>query len=912
MTSPAKGMGMMVRGMCGLAPRRARLLQRAGVFALAIGIGSVLALAPTLSASPPRNSVIPTPDDFAGFPIGSDGNLVRWEKIVSYFELVGGGSDRVLVEELGKSTNGNPFLLATISSAENLARLGEIKSNQWKIAHPGDLDDDEISDLAWNSPAVVMITCSIHATEIGASQMVLELVHRLATEQSPWIRNVLDNVVFLLVPSFNPDGQIIVTDWNNRVRDSENVWSPIPWLYHPYVGHDNNRDAFMMTQVESRYVNKILFQDWFPQIYLDQHQQGNSGMRVFVPPFRNPINPNVDPVIWSEIGLTGFAMFTALHEAGYTGVAYDQGYTAWWQGGFLRGAWFHNMVGLLTEVASANLASPVFQRRAEPGKPPDDSPSRSDWEKARLRNPRAPMPAPRDVIPRNNYPRPWLGGKWTLRDIIDYELTLTYALLEAAANNRVRLITNQIRMGQRAIEEGKTGNPIAYVFPERQHDPGALARLLEALHYTGIEVHRAGIEFKAGGESYPPGTYVIPMAQPFRAYAKDLLEPQNHPDPGDLPTGAMSEQPYDVTAWTLPLQMGVRAVPVQAPFDAQLARLDAIPSPKGKFTRHGSGAHGYLIRAEPNAKTTATNRLLRAGAEVSWVAADADATPGRYPAGTIHVKGVDAVRMESLSDELGLQAEELQAPLSAETIRLREPRVAIYQPWTASMDEGWTRWLLQKYEFRATTLHDADIRAGRLSEYWDAIILPGDRGNKSIVEGHASTAVPAEYRGGIGDRGRQALRAFVSEGGTLITMGGSTEFALLSFELPLQNALKDLKRPEFSCPGSLLRILVDNRHPIAYGMASEGTASFSDDAAFASAPGFSYTDLKVIARYPADNPLQSGWLRGPEHLQNRIAAAEVLYRKGRVVLIGFRPQFRAQPDNTFKLLFNAIHYSAAR
>jgi hypothetical protein len=716
----------------------------------------------------------------------------------------------------------------------------------------------------------------------------------------------------LLVPSFNPDGQIIVSDWNKRVRNSENVWSPIPWLYHPYVGHDNNRDAFMMTQVESRYVNKLLFQDWFPQIYLDQHQQGNSGMRVFVPPFRNPINPNVDPVIWSEIGLMGFAMFSALHEAGFTGAAYDQSYTAWWQGGFLRGAWFHNMVGLLTEVASANLASPVFQRRAELGKPPDDSPDRADWEKARLRNPRAPMPAPRDVMPRNNYPRPWLGGKWSPRNIIDYELTLSYGLLEAAANNRVRLITNQIRMGQRAIEEGKKGSPVAYLFPERQHDRGAAARLLEALHYTGIEIYRAKSEFKAGGEQYPAGTYVIPMAQPFRAYAKDLLEAQQHPDPGDLPTGAMSEQPYDVTAWTLPLQMGVKAVPVKAALEVDLAKLDAIPAPEAKFTRRGDGKLGYLIRPEPNAKTTATNRLLRAGAAVEWLTRDVDSAAGAYPAGTILASGIDAARLESLTGGLALEIEEPSAPLDAPRIRLREPRVAIYQPWTASMDEGWTRWLLRQYEFRATPLHDADLRAGKLRDQWDAIILPGDRGNTSIVEGHASTAVPAEYRGGIGEQGRQALRDFVSEGGTLIAMGDSTEFALLSFELPLRNALKDLKRGEFSCPGSLLRILVDNRHPIAYGMPTEGTASFSDDAAFEAAPEFSYTSLKVIARYPADNPLQSGWLRGPEHLQNRIAAAEVLYKKGRVVLIGFRPQFRAQPDNTFKLLFNAIHYSAAR
>jgi len=319
-----------------------------------------------------------------------------------------------------------------------------------------------------------------------------------------------------------------------------------------------------------------------------------------------------------------------------------------------------------------------------------------------------------------------------------------------------------------------------------------------------------------------------------------------------------------------------------------------------------------VIRTEPNAAAKAMNRLLRAGAEIEWFTEAVELGGVVYPAGTLYVRGAGAARVEPLVRELGLEGEEVQKPLAVPAIRLREPRVGLYQPWTASMDEGWTRWLLQQYEFRATPLHDADIRAGKLREHWDAIILPGDRGNKSILEGRTSTEVPSEYRGGIGGDGRAALRDFVSDGGTLITMGDSTEFVLLSFELPLQNALKGLKRAEFSCPGSLLRILVDNNQPLAYGMRPEGTASFSDDAAFETAPGFSYTDLKVLARYPADNPLQSGWLRGAEHLRNRIAAAEVRYKKGRVVVIGFRPQFRAQPDNTFKLLFNAIHYSAAR
>ena len=244
-----------------------------------------------LAVTPAVFGQIPHPNDFAGFEIGSDGNLLRWERIVDYIETVAAASDRVLIEELGKTHNGNPFIVATISSPTNLTRLDEIRETQWRVAHPQALSEQEIEDIAWSSPAVVMITGNIHATEIAASQMAVEIIHELATDDSRWTANVLENVVFLFVPSFNPDGQVMVTDWNNRVRGTENVWSSLPWLYHPYVGHDNNRDAYMMTQPESRYVNKLLFQEWFPQIYLDEHQQNNDGMRVFVPPFRNSDQP---------------------------------------------------------------------------------------------------------------------------------------------------------------------------------------------------------------------------------------------------------------------------------------------------------------------------------------------------------------------------------------------------------------------------------------------------------------------------------------------------------------------------------------------------------------------------------------------------------------------------------------------
>ncbi len=853
---------------------------------------------------------VPDPSDFAGFPIGSDGNLVRWERIVEYFETAAAASDRVLVEELGKSTNGNPFILAIISAPRNLARLAEIKRNQRRIAHPDELGSEDAARLARESPIVVLVTCSIHATEVGASQMALELVHRLAVETSDWTRNVLDNVVFLLVPSFNPDGQIIVTDWNNRVRGTKHAWAPLPWLYHPYAGHDNNRDAVFMTQVESRYVNAILFKEWFPQIYLDEHQQGNAGMRVFVPPFRNPINPNVDPTIWAEIGQIGFAMYDALHRAGIRGVGYDQKYTAWWQGGFLRGAWFHNIAGILSEVAGANLAGPVYQRQAELGKPHENPPRRDDWYEERKKNPNAPMPPPRDVMPHYNYPLPWLGGKWTLRDIIDAELALTGALLETAANHRTRFIQNHIHMGRAAIERGKTEAPYAYVVPVEQHDPGAARRLVEMLHDAGVAVERAEGGFRVGERRYRAGSYVIRMAQPFRAYAKDLLEPQRYPDPHEMPAGAMNERPYDMTAWTLPLQMGVAAIRVEDAFAAPLKEIDAFAPLRGVF-RGQAGAAGRLVRPEPNNKARLTNRLLDAGAAVSWLTSAIDPGGGQWPPGALWLEGVEESRPAGMVRKLGLDAQGLKQAPQAGLLRLRKPRAALYRPYTASMDEGWSRYLLEQYEFSFTSIGNADIRAGKLNAHWDAIILPGDRGAKSIAAGRAAPT-PPEFAGGLGGEGRRALREFVSAGGTLIALGDSTEYALQTFDLPLRNALADLKSEQFSAPGAFLRIRVDRSHPIAYGIAEEAIAVFKDNAAFEPAPGFGYTALRVIARYPSSDLLQSGWMRGEKYLHNRIAAAEVKYRRGRIVLIGFRPQFRAQPHGTFKLLFNAIHYAAAK
>jgi hypothetical protein len=851
---------------------------------------------------------LPSPQQFAGFPIGSDGNLVRWERIVDYFAQLDRASDRIEVEELGKTTNGNPFFVAKISSAQNIARLAEIQRTQRRIADPRGLTADEAEEIAWNSPAVVMISGNIHATEIGASQLALELGYYLATDDSPATRQILDNVVLLLVPSLNPDGQIIVTDWNDRIRGSDHRWAPLPWLYHPYAGHDNNRDAYIMTQVESRYTNKLLFQDWFPQVYLDQHQQGNSGMRVFVPPFRNPINPNVDPAIWSEIGQLGFAMYQRLHEAGFTGVGYDQTYTAWWQGGFLRGAWFHNMAGMLTEVASANLAMPVMQQLAELGQPPQNPQTWEEWENARETDLDAPLPPPHDVMPRYDYPRPWLGGRWSLRNIIDAEWALTKALLETAANERVKLIETQIRLGREAIDTGRKGGPWAFVFAHDQHDPGALYRLLEALHYCGVEVERAVKPFSAAGRDYPAGSYVIKMAQPFRAYAKDLLEPQAHPDPALMPSGTIGDQPYDLTAWSLPLQMGVETVRVDEPFTLESERVAEIPRPQSALS-NAKDAKGFLIDPEPNSLSIFLNRLLKAGVRPSVLTAEAVAGDKRHAAGSVWIPGIGVSRVRQFAQGLGLTIQGLADKPQGPSVVLKTPRTALYRPWTASIDEGWTRWLLEKYEFPFSSVRDDDIRSGGLREKWDVIVLPGDRDDRRLIEGNRRMSMPVEYRGGLGIAGSAELQKFVAGGGTLVVWGNAVQFARKTFALPLTDGLEGLPAGEFSAPGSFLRIEVDNRQPLAFGMRSEAVAVFDNDGAMEFSPDVRGADLTVAARYPAADLLASGWLRGEQRLAGHVAAARIRYKQGSIVLIGFRPQFRAQPDNTFKLLFNAIHFA---
>jgi hypothetical protein len=846
---------------------------------------------------------VPAPEQFLGFRVGSEGKVARWDRIVEYMKLAAAHSDRVRFQELGKSTGGNPFVMMVISSPANLGRLEHYREVNRRLFDPRTISSQAEADkLIDEARLIVLVTCSIHAPEIGATQMALEAVHRLATDNSPRTRHVLDNVIFLLVPSLNPDGQILVTDWYNKTAGTPHENAPLPWLHHPYTGHDNNRDAYMFTQKETRLIGEVLYRQWQPAVWLDEHQMGPAGPRIFVMPAADPINPNVDPLIYRNAGLLGFAQAAALERAGKEGIMHGDMYTYWWEGAMAWAGWWHNMVGILTEVASARVATTVEQQRAEPGrKPAADARRPSPPDDGR------PLPPPTDTLSRAAYPRPWLGGKWSLRDIVDYEMIATFALLETGASLRTQLLEGLVSVGKRQIELGRKGNPFAIVVPREQPDRPTVVKLLEALDRGGVEIHQASAPFGAGGKVYPAGTYVIRMDQPFRAYAKDLLEPQVYPT-----VAAASAQgpraPYDVAGWSLGMQMGVETVFVKEPFTAQLEKLDAIDLAPGGV----SGAGPILVlRHEPNNSLVAVNRLLKEGHTVEWLLEPARAAGRNFASGAIVVRGGAQAGKSAAAHarSLGIDAYAARDVPSVPRLRIRAPRSALYQPWGGAADEGWTRWVLEANEFPYTTVHPDDVRKGGLASRFDAFILP-DMPPGLALSGLTAHNVPQEYRGGMEESGCKALRAFVEQGGTAIALGQSCALVTERFALPFRDALRGVKREDFFCPGSILRVLIDAAHPIGFGMPEEANGYFANSMALEMIPSSSAPQSAVVARYPSGDLLRSGWLQGESRLHNRIAAAEVRLGKGRIVLLPLRVQHRAQSHGTFKLLFNAILTSA--
>ncbi|MDX1646391.1 MAG: M14 family metallopeptidase, partial [Longimicrobiales bacterium] len=797
-------------------------------------------------------------------------------------------------------------------------------------------------------PATSLIHHNIHSTEIGASQTSVQLVYELATGTDEVTRVILDDMVTVLIPSGNPDGQIMVTDWYRENVGTEHERARMPRLYHHYAGHDNNRDFFQANLVETRYWMDLMYHGVHPQLYLDQHQMGGRGPRIFVPPYPDPMNPEIHPLQWQQLRFIGGGMVADLQAEGKEGVVTGSMYRIWGQEGALTGR-YHNIVALLTETASARIASPdtveldVLERGASPGR----GLSEYGFQMA--------------------FVDPWMGGEWTLGDIVEYQMIAARSFLEQGARFHEHYILGRWQMASETIEKGLDEGPGAYVIPIDQSDPIAAAELVDKLIRQGVEVHRTTETFAAtpqldvwftpedgtlhvpgpdgdedrtrdldegaedegedaGPESpepdeeaakrtdraaqvrasegperrtIPEGSWMVFGAQPGRAAVLDLLEIQNRRLEREWPGGPFKRS-YDGAAYTMPLQMGVAVLRVDRGDVGTVTRTRTAgysppPVPAARTW--------YAFTARSTRNYEAVNRLLAAGIPVSRA---------ESPTGPFFVVPAthDGVRraLSRLSTELGTTF--LADPSGLErVVPQRRARIGLYQGWAASMDEGWTRFVLEDFGFSYVSLSNDDIRDPTLGERLDVLVVPSDISLDRLIEGSTSDETPPKYRGGIGDDGVERLKEFVRAGGVLVTLEEADELVVERFHLPVRDAADGVGPEELFLPASLLRVELDPRHPLAMGSPDEVAGKWAGGRAY-ELHGFSdeVGEIRAVGRWASqpERVLMSGLLHGAEHLAGKAAILDVEYGQGRILMYGFRVQHRGQTHGTFKLLFNAL------
>ncbi len=832
-------------------------------------------------AAPLAAQEIPSPEEYFGHEMGADRKLVGWSELVAYYELLDEASDRIDIRVLGESTLGRPFLAAFVTSPENHARLEELKALNALLQDPRGASEAEVQRAIRDGRVVVVQSYALHSTEVAASQASAEILYEMATRDDPeWLR-VLDEVVAIQFPSLNPDGVDIVNSWYMRWVGTPYEGVSPPELYHYYIGHDNNRDAFMQNTVESRLAASILFREWIPQAYVDHHQMGPFGPRMYVPPYAEPIRPEGDPLVWREMSWYGAQIAYGLEEAERQGVIGHAIYSGWGHFGFHWITPFHNIAGMLTESASARLATPLYVHPEQ------------------LRGARQ-LP---EYAPQTTFPNPWPGGWWRVRDIVVNQKIATFELLEIASKNRETILRNAYLKAKRQSERGAAAETKAYIIPAAQHDPLTMEKMVHRLLLQGIEVHRAPADFVHEDTRYPAGSYVVSRAQPKQAVARYLLErtfyPQNsytrNPDGSPI-------RPYDMSADVLAEFMGVRVVPTGTAVEAELEVVPEYRPPTGRVAR---GTHGYYVSPRLNDAFRAVNALFDEGVEVRRFVR----RHGPHEAGGWWIPDADEALVRRVAEETGVDFEAMNVDPGEEFAPpARRLRIGMVQQYGGNMDEGWTRFLFDTFGFPYTTLKAQDVADGNLRRRLDVVILPQASLEEMRGDNVDPDEVPPGYRAGFGEEGVRALESFVLEGGRLITFSSAGDLPIKTFhDFPVVNLVENVPNTRFWAYGSTLRVRVHGDHPLAWGMPENAYVVFFGPNQVYGVRGLDPQHrVKRVASYWKKDVLQSGQLDGEDVIADKAAMVSVDHGDGEVVLIGFRTQHRAQTHGTLKFLFNGL------
>ena len=904
-----------------------------------------LAALVAVAAALPVSAQLPvtTPRQQFGHSLGDDYFLANYRQLVDYWRKIDAESDRVRLEQIGTTSEGRPMLMAIITSPENHAKLGRFQEIARRLARAEDLTDEQARALAAEGRAVVWVDGGLHASEVLGAQQLMELVYELASGTDAETTRFLRDVIVLAVQA-NPDGHDLLADWYMRRSDTlQRSTRGVPRLYHKYIGHDNNRDSFMASQLETRAMDSVMFRAWYPQIMYNHHQTSPTGTIMFAPPFRDPFNYNFDPLVVTMLDQVGSAMHSRMIAEGKPGTVMRGGanFSTWWNGGLRTTVYFHNMIGLLTET----FGNPTPQ-----------------WINL----------VPNRLLPSGSLPFPVEPQLWRFRQSMDYERTANRAVLDFASKHREELLYNIYRMGRNSIERGSRDHwtstpdrvaelkeeigadtleqtptdiqryvaafkkpedrdPRGYVISADQRDFGTATKFVNTLIKTGVTVHRATAPFTVAGKSYPAGSYVVLAAQAFRPHVRDMFEPQNHPN--DIPyPGGPPTPPYDAAGWTLAYQMGVEFDRILDGFTGPFEPISGFaPAPHGSVAQIAA-APGYLLGHESNDAFIAVNRLLAAGHDVFWLR-DSVRTPARaFGEGAYYIPATSAVLpvLRRVATEKGLTIVAAQrTPAAGSAVKLRPVRIALWDTYGGSMPSGWTRWLLEQFEFPFTVVYPPELDAGNLRARFDVLILPdgaeildpGSRGDRRDIASATPPAdAPPEWlaRGGVITEAATVprLREFLEQGGRILAIGSATELAS-ALDLPVADALRDstgrsLPRSRYYVPGSILQARLDSSHPLAHGMPKYTDMFFDNSPSFRLEPGATQRGVKRVAWFDSATPLRSGWAWGQRFLEDATAVVEAPVGQGTLVLYGPEVLFRAQPHGTFKLLFNGIHYGGAQ
>jgi hypothetical protein len=934
-------------------------------------ICSLFALTLFLLANASAQTRITSPKEQWGHDIGDDYWLANYAQLEEYFKKLDRESERLKLVEIGKSAEGRAMYLAIITSPENHQRLNRYREISRRLALAEGLTDEQARALAKEGRAVVWIDGGLHANEVLGAQQLIETVRQLVSLNDAETMRFLQDVIVLgcLV---NPDGMDLVSNWYMREPEpTKRSTAGIPRLYQKYIGHDNNRDFYLSAQPESEAINRIFYHEWFPQIVYNHHQTGPVGTVMFAPPFRDPFNYNFDPLIPLGIDLIGAAMHSRFVAEGKPGVTMRSGssYSTWWNGGLRTTVYFHNMIGLLTETIGnpTPMEIPLVLSKQLPK---GDYPFPIAPQKWRFRQSIAySITANRAVIDvaskyRENFLfNAYLMGRNSIERGSRDHWTITpkgvAAAQSALAQDRAQRTREQ--SGGAGGAGGASGesqpnsanaertqpvkyyemmrtpenrDPRGYIIPSDQPDFPTATKFVNALIKSGVTVHLAGSSFEVGGKGYPAGSYIVKTAQAFRPHVLDMFEPQDHPNDFQY-AGGPPTPPYDSAGWTLAYQMGVKFDRILDGFDGPFAKIDGLARPPAGKVMAAANTSGYLLSHQTNDSFIATNRLLRDKEEVYWVKQTFNANGKTYPPGTIFIplKPSTPAKLQKLAVELGLNFEAVAPKPAAALFKLKPVRIGLWDRYGGSMPSGWTRWLLEQFEFPFTVVYPQTLDAGDLANKFDVLIFvtgaiplrdPRGAGSEETISNRMPRPeeIPEEFRDRLGAVTTSAtapqLRKFLESGGTILAIGGSTSLGYHS-NLPIANALMEktvdgaerpLPREKYYIPGSVLRVSVDNTNPLAYGLPEKLDVFFDNSPVFRLKPDASLKGIKPVAWFEDAQPLRSGWAWGQKYLQDTVAVIDADVGKGKLFLFGPEITFRAQPHGTFKFLFNGIYYQA--